>query len=73
MLDGSKHKIYRSQKFLEQHNHTAGSIATDGKKFLRIACKEGWIEILTIQADKRKRMDIKSFLNGYHIQNHSIG
>lgn len=64
MIQEAKHKIYRTEKCLEAHNQEPGSLDTDGKKYLRIACTDGWLEILEIQAAKRKRMDVKSFLNG---------
>lgn len=72
VIDGEKHKIYRTKKLLEAHNKAPGSIDSDGKKYLRIACTDGWVEILDIQADKRKRMDVKSFLNGTVIRNECI-
>ena len=72
MVDGEKLKIYRSAKLHESHEHSPGTISTDGKKYLRIACTDGWLEILDLQADKRKRMDVKSFLNGTVIRNHSV-
>jgi methionyl-tRNA formyltransferase len=49
-----------------------GSVETDGKKYLRIACTDGTVEILELQPDKRKRMDIKSFLNGTVIKNKTV-
>jgi methionyl-tRNA formyltransferase len=72
MVDGEKLKIYRSAKLPESHEQSPGTISTDGKKYLRIACTDGWLEILDLQADKRKRMDVKSFLNGTVIRNHSV-
>ncbi len=72
MVDGEKLKIYRSAKLLESHDKSPGTIDTDGKKYLRIACTDGWLEILDLQADKRKRMDVKSFLNGTVIRNESV-
>jgi methionyl-tRNA formyltransferase len=41
-----------------------GKIKTDNKTFLWVGCKEGNISILSIQLPGKKRMDIKSFLNG---------
>jgi len=72
VLDGEKLKIFRTKKINEPANSNIGSIDTDGKKYLRIACTDGWIEILELQPDKRKRMDIKSFLNGTSIKNNSV-
>ena len=41
-----------------------GEIKTDNKTFLTVGCKEGSVTILSIQLPGKKRMDIKSFLNG---------
>ena len=41
---------------------------TDNKKYLRITTKDGFIELLQIQLQGRKRMEVQSFLNGYTIE-----
>jgi methionyl-tRNA formyltransferase len=72
VLDGEKIKIYKTKKISQDSNFPAGTIETDGKKYLRITCLEGCVEILELQPDKRKRMDIKSFLNGTLIKSESV-
>jgi len=72
LLDGEKLKIFKAEKEILAHNKASGSIETDGKKFLKIATKDGYINLLDLQLTKRKRMDIKSFLNGYEIKNTAI-
>ncbi len=72
MLDGEKLKIYKTKKINEPTGLIPGSVETDGKKYLRIACTDGSVEILELQPDKRKRMDIKSFLNGTVIKNKTV-
>jgi methionyl-tRNA formyltransferase len=64
VINGEKIKIFKSKKVNDSNDSMPGTLETDGKKYLRIACSEGWIDILELQPDKRKRMDIKSFLNG---------
>jgi len=44
----------------------AGSLETDGKSGLSIYCINGKINILELQVSGKKRMDIKSFLNGFN-------
>ncbi len=68
LIDGVSHKVFRSRRIFEAHQKPSGTIDSDAKKYLRIACQDGWIEILEIQPDKRKKLDIKSFLNGYTIK-----
>jgi len=43
-----------------------GTLQTDGKKFLRIACPDGWLSITDIQLSGKKRMKIDELLRGFH-------
>ncbi len=71
-LDEQKLKIFRTEKELLAHNHPFGTVLTDGKKYLKIATADGFVNLLDVQLTKRKRMDIKSFLNGYQIQKFEV-
>lgn len=71
-LDGEKLKVFRSQKEQYAHNHAVGSIHTDGKRYLKIATQDGYIHLLDLQLTKRKRMDVKSFLNGHQISSTKV-
>ena len=43
-----------------------GTLLTDGKKFLKIACVDGWLSITDIQLSGKKRMKIDELLRGLH-------
>ena len=58
-------KIYRSEKEITQHNHTPGEIITDGKSYLKFACLDGYVRILQLQLEGKKKMEISDFLRGY--------
>lgn len=46
-------------------NHPpAGTVSTDGKTFLRFATQDGWIDILELQPEGKRRMDVKEYLRG---------
>jgi methionyl-tRNA formyltransferase len=45
------------------HNIPCGTCIQD-KKSLKITCTDGFIQVLEIQEDARKKMDIQSFVNG---------
>ncbi len=45
----------------------AGTLLTDGKSYLRIACREGWVSVLSLQLAGKRRMSIEDFLRGAHI------
>jgi methionyl-tRNA formyltransferase len=72
LLDGEKLKIFKAEKEIIAHSQTPGTIETDDKRFLKIATKDGYINLLDLQLTKRKRMDIKSFLNGYVVKSKLI-
>ena len=43
-----------------------GTLETDGKKFIRIACADGWLSVTDIQLSGKKRMKIDELLRGFH-------
>ena len=65
-LEGKILKVYRSKKELSAHNYTPGKIFSDGKTFLKFACNNGYIHILDLQLEGKKRMLAEDFLRGYH-------
>lgn len=67
-LDGKVLKIYKSATELQQHQHPAGSVLTDGKSFLKFATADGYILVLDLQLEGKKRMSINDFLRGYRPQ-----
>ncbi|MEX0636903.1 MAG: hypothetical protein WD135_09045 [Ferruginibacter sp.] len=45
--------------------HEPGIVHTDEKTFLHFACKDGYISVLDLQQEGKKRMSIQNFLRGY--------
>jgi len=43
-----------------------GSLQSDGKKYLKIACTDGWLSVTDIQLSGKKRMKIDELLRGFH-------
>lgn len=66
-LDGKKLKIYRAKRLVEAHDFPTGKFISDNKRYLRITTQDGFIELLQLQLQGRKQMDVKSFLNGFKI------
>lgn len=56
-------KIYETKFEETAHSHPAGKIIT-GKKDLRIAVQDGYIEIKSLQFPGKKKMTTQEFLNG---------
>jgi len=44
---------------------SGGTIETDGKKRLLVACGNGWLNITDIQLAGKKRMKTDEFLRGF--------
>ncbi|WP_053970439.1 methionyl-tRNA formyltransferase [Mangrovimonas sp. ST2L15] len=63
-------KIYKSEKIEENHQYPIGTILST-KKELKVAVREGYINILDIKLPGKKKMDIKSLLNGYSFSENS--
>ena len=57
-------KVFESEKHFEPHNLQSGTIKTDGKNYLDIAVKNGFIRLLSIQQAGKKRMSTVDFLRG---------
>lgn len=64
-LDSLKFKLYAAEPLLEAHSFTPGSVHTDNKNYFRIATTDGYLNLLEVQLEGRKRLDIRSFMNGY--------
>jgi methionyl-tRNA formyltransferase len=64
-------KIYESHPESVTHNYNPGQFISDGKKFLKAACKNGLIEILSLQLEGKKRMSVSDFLRGFRISDYA--
>jgi methionyl-tRNA formyltransferase len=60
-------KIFESQPEIEKHKFKPGQIISDGKHFIRVACKDGFISIASLQLEGKKRMNTVEFLRGFKI------
>jgi methionyl-tRNA formyltransferase len=65
-------KIFESQAEFEEHNFLPGEIVSDGKHFLKIACNRGFIHILNLQLEGKKKMNTMEFLRGFRISDYRI-
>ncbi len=64
-LNNLKLKIYKADKEIIEHQYPIGSFVSDNKHFLKVATNDGFVHLLNLQLQGRKRMDVKAFLNGY--------
>lgn len=66
-LHGKMLKVFESRFSNEAHAQAPGSIDSDGKTFIRFAANDGWVNILTLQLEGKKRMAVADFLRGYRM------
>jgi methionyl-tRNA formyltransferase len=67
-LDGKMLKIYKATKSEEVEsspNYKTNTFITDQKTFLKFACSNGFIDVLELQLEGKKKMLIQDFLRGY--------
>jgi len=65
-------KIFESLPETVDHQHKPGSLISDGKHYIKVACKNGYINILNLQLEGKNRMNTVEFLRGYNISDHKI-
>lgn len=58
-------KIFESEKVIDTHSHPCGSIITDEKKYIKIAVTGGYISLITLQLEGKKRLYNEEFLRGF--------
>ncbi|MEO5948234.1 MAG: methionyl-tRNA formyltransferase [Chitinophagaceae bacterium] len=68
-LNDKKLKIFTAEKEVTTPTIKAGDFETDGKIFLKFAGINGFIHLLEIQLEGKKRMKIDEFLRGYRFSN----
>lgn len=66
-------KIFETRFEKNEHKKEPGSIETDNKKRLKICVKGGFIEILTLQVNGKRKINIDEFLRGYNITDWKLG
>jgi methionyl-tRNA formyltransferase len=65
-LDGKKLQIYRASFSPQDHNHPSGIFFTDQKKYLAVSVPNGYIHLLEIKLQGKRKMMITDFLNGFN-------
>ena len=66
-LDDKILKIFESAKDINNHTNKIGSVSTDSKTYLKFACADGYVHVLDLQLEGKKRMKVADFLRGYKI------
>ncbi|MEZ4984415.1 MAG: methionyl-tRNA formyltransferase [Saprospiraceae bacterium] len=64
-LGSEKWKFFSGSVIQQAHTLLPGSILTDGKSYLDIACTDGFVRIAELLVPGKRRMSIADFLNGW--------
>ncbi|WP_295651985.1 methionyl-tRNA formyltransferase [uncultured Mucilaginibacter sp.] len=64
-LNGKLLKIFKAELLPGEPGISAGSFLTDNKTYLKFACADGFMSVMDIQLEGKKRMGIEEFLRGY--------
>ena len=68
LFNNKKLKIYSADKNLTPPQIAPGHWQTDKKNYLQFACSNGYIHVLELQLEGKKKMKIEEFLRGYRFE-----
>ncbi len=58
-------KIWEAHPIAQNHDLPTGKLFTDNKTYIKISCKDGFVDVKTMQAAGKKKMKTAEFLRGY--------
>lgn len=61
-------KLFITEVETTSVNSNPGTVSSDGKTFMKVACNDGYINIKELQMAGKKRMTIEEFLRGFKIE-----
>ena len=60
-------KIFKARFEEKNHSHAPGTIVTDNKTYIKVACADGLISIEELQVAGKKRMAVRDLLLGLNL------
>jgi methionyl-tRNA formyltransferase len=67
VLNNKMYKIYKSEKEIKHHTDAIKTVETDGRTYIKISCTNGYIKVLELQAEGKRKMKTDEFLRGNKI------
>ena len=61
-------KIYRTRPEPDQRSGQTGTFLSDGKTFLKVSAGDGFVHLLEVQLQGKKRLTIQEFLRGFQVE-----
>ena len=71
-LNNTQLKIIRCRVVPREHELAAGTVLTDDKTYLHVACPGGYLQIGEVQLAGRKRMGTEDFLRGVALPSNTV-
>ena len=68
-LDGKLMKVFKGKSLKGAAPALPGTVFSNEKNYLAIACEDGLYELMEIQLEGKKRMTTEEFLRGYKLKN----
>lgn len=65
LAEGLSAKIFEVAFEPQSVDVECGTVASDGKKYIRVACADGWIDVKELQLSGKKRMTAEELLRGF--------
>lgn len=64
-LGGKKFKVYKVQSAEREPNKAVGEFETDNKTYLSVKTNDGWLDLIDLQMEGKKRMPVDDLLRGF--------
>jgi methionyl-tRNA formyltransferase len=64
ILNGSYYKIHSVEPVLQNHSYPAGYIETDDKSYIHIYTLDGYVKVISLQKEGKKKLQTEEFLRG---------
>ncbi len=61
-------KVYRAAPEVCESSDQAGSFLSDGKTYLKVSAANGYVHLLEVQLEGKKRMAVADFLRGFKVE-----
>lgn len=65
-------KIFEASRRECHHDLAPGTLRTDGKKSIEIACTDGFLRIESLQLSGKKRLSAEELLRGFHLSDEYV-
>ena len=63
-------KVYSSRIEVCHPSEPVGTVSTDNKTFLKVAARDGYVHLTTLQQAGKKAMETADFLRGFRLEGH---